>query len=213
MPAEPAFSDPGALPQPLFEKLSASAKRLSLPRGAHAFEAGQPCQAFLLVIEGSVKVIQHADDGREIVLYRVQNGESCLLTTACLLAGDDYAVSAVTERETTAFALPAELFSHYLDEDSQFRHYVFRHYSTRMGNFIRLVRELAFGNLDRRLRHCLLERAQGSDQLTITHQALADELGSTREVISRRLKEYENLGWIALQRGAIRLVDPNALAH
>lgn len=212
MPAGPDSTERTTLPTPLARQLQASATKLELPRGTTAFESGQPCQAFLLVTKGSVKVIQHADDGREIVLYRVQDGETCLLTTACLLSGEHYAVSAVTECQTEALALPATLFDRYLDTNSDFRHHIFRHYSARMSSFIGLVRELAFGNLDRRLRVCLLARADEHGQLAMTHQALADELGSTREVISRRLKEYENLGWIRLQRGAVWLLDTKALA-
>ncbi|MDO6459933.1 Crp/Fnr family transcriptional regulator [Granulosicoccaceae sp. 1_MG-2023] len=202
-----------ALPESLLASLQANSRSVALPQGIHAFEAGQPCKAFLLVTHGSVKVVQHADDGREIVLYRVQDGESCLLTTACLLSGEDYAVSAITECETRALALPADTFNTLLDTDKDFRHYVFRHYSARMSDFIRLVRELAFGNLDRRLRHCLLERAGNTGHISMTHQALADELGSTREVVSRRLKEYENLGWIRLHRGEIELLDTQGLGH
>lgn len=212
MPAGSDSSELSTLPASLAQQLKATATKLVLPSGTAAFESGHPCQAFLLVSKGSIKVIQHADDGREIVLYRVQDGETCLLTTACLLSGEDYAVTAVTECQTEAYALQATLFERYLDSSSDFRHYIFRHYSVRMSSFIRLVRELAFGNLDRRLRQCLVSRANEQGQLCLTHQALADELGSSREVISRRLKEYENLGWIRLQRGAILLLDKKQIA-
>lgn len=199
--------------QSVIDHLTANSHAMSLPKGTHVFSPGDPCRNFLLVLDGSVKVLQYSESGREIVLYRVQDGESCLLTTSCLLAEEDYSVSAITETDVTAIALPASAFNTALENSSEIRRFVFKNYSKRMAEFFVLIHELAFVSLDVRLSQKLLEHADDSGLVSLTHQQMAAELGSTREVISRRLKEFEGLGWIRLHRGKIELSDLQALQN
>ncbi len=189
----------------------ADAQRLKISKSTRIFNPGDPCKRFLIVITGSVKVLQISESGREIVLYRVQDHESCLLTTACLLADENYTVSALAETEVDALALPASTFSRCMENSAEMRRFVFKNYSTRMAEFFTLVQELAFETLDVRLSHRLLQQADRNRSVSMTHRELAAELGSTREVISRRLKEFEQLGWIRLHRGRIELIEPEAL--
>ncbi|MCB1755533.1 MAG: Crp/Fnr family transcriptional regulator [Gammaproteobacteria bacterium] len=192
-------------------RLFGDASPAQIAKGSRIFSPGDPCSNFLIVLEGSVKVVQLSETGREIVLYRVQNNESCLLTTACLLANENYTVSAIAETDVHALTLPAEAFARSMENSADMRRFVFNDYSRRMADFFVLIRELAFETLDVRLAHRLLQQAGDADSLSITHQALADELGTTREVVSRRLKEFEQLGWIQLHRGRIELSNRTAL--
>lgn len=197
----------------IFARLQNDSNHVKLPKGYTVFSPGDACSSFLVVLLGSVKVVQYSASGREIVLYRIGPGESCLLTTSCLIANTDYTVSAITESDAEAIALPARAFHAAMDASAAMRQFVFRNYSRRMADFITLIRELAFDTLDRRLSQRLLEQADARDVLHTTHQALAAELGSTREVVSRRLKEFEQAGWIRLRRGKIELNDKLALAR
>lgn len=197
----------------LFKTLFETSKRVKLPKGAQVFSPGDPCKNFIVVVKGSVKVSQISESGREIVLYRVQNEESCLLTTASLLARENYSVSAVTETDVEAILIPSSSFETGLQRSPEMRRFVFNNYSRRMAEFFVLVRELAFETLDVRLCHRLLQHSSEDNQISMTHQDLAAELGSTREVVSRRLKEFEQLGWLKLRRGRIEIINRVALSE
>ena len=191
--------------------LEQSAIPVTLPPGAKAFEAGMPCGNYLMVASGRVRVQQVSESGREIVLYRLAGGESCVLTTACLLAHEDYAAEAIAETEVSALAVPRACFDRLLAESPRFRDFVFAAYASRLTDLLLLVEEVAFGHIDARLAERLLELRDPSGRLTLTHQELAVELGTAREVISRQLKEFERHGWVRRERGRIEILDPAAL--
>ncbi|MGI9336191.1 MAG: Crp/Fnr family transcriptional regulator [Gammaproteobacteria bacterium] len=191
--------------------LTRTARVVSLPAGARAFAAGAPCEHYLLLISGTVRVQQVSVSGREIVLYRVEGGESCILTTACLLAVRPYAAEGVTETPVEAVLLPRTTFERLMDRSAVFRRFVFSSYAHRLADLLVLVEEVAFGRLDVRLARCLLERGDSRGRVGLTHQALAVELGSAREVVSRQLKEFERQGWVRRERGEIEIVDTSSL--
>jgi len=195
----------------LSEAILKASTVVQLEANTQVFRPGMPCQSFLIVVSGCVKVQQTSESGREIVLYRVQEWETCLLTTACLLSREDYSVSAYTETPVTAVSLPAPAFNQLLSNAEEMRQFVFNNYGKRMSDFMLLVQEIAFESLEQRLSHRLLSQADANGNLAMTHQDLASELGSTREVISRKLKEFERLNWIKLHRGRIEITDPSAL--
>jgi CRP/FNR family transcriptional regulator len=134
-----------------------------------------------------------------------------VLTTAGLLSGGTYEAEARTEGEVEALALPAEVFHTLLDENASFRNFVFRGFSQRLADLLLLVEEVAFGKLDVRLAEWLVRFAPAEGLLGVTHQALASELGTAREVVSRQLKEFERRGWVRLGRGHIEIVNQAAL--
>ena len=189
-----------------------SAKQLTIPAGVTVFTQGDECGQYLLVCEGSVKVMQSSAEGREIVLYRVQNYESCVLTTTCLLSKERYSANGITETDVTALVISASDFQQGLQQSKGLRDFIFSQYSKRLGELLHLVNALAFECLDVRLAQCLLQQAS-KNHVKATHQALASEIGSTREVISRRLKEFEHLGWVTLHRGAIEICDAKRLGE
>ncbi|MDV7340524.1 Crp/Fnr family transcriptional regulator [Terasakiella sp. A23] len=204
---------------PGFEKLSADdaafiqphLQQITVPVGAKVFETGSTCGAFLMVLDGCVRVQMIGETGREIVLYRVEDGQTCILTTACLLSGDLYSAEAITESETTAIALPVAQFNELLNRSQVFRELVFASYGTRISNLVSLVEEVAFGRVDLRLAQFLLDRSDSQSILKKTHYELAVELGTAREVISRQLKEFERKGWITLSRGQVKITDKSGL--
>lgn len=192
-------------------ELVQSVHPVTLPPGTKVFESGARCENYLMVAKGRIRVQQLSESGREIVLYRIGDGETCILTTACLLAHQDYAAEAITETEVTGYAVPRTAFDHLLARSARFRDFVFRAYASRITDLIMLVEEIAFSHVDTRLAKRLLDLAPESDTISVTHQELAVELGTAREVISRQLKEFERRGWIRLERGSVVIENRKAL--
>lgn len=203
----PALS---GLPDDLARAVERQLQAFNAPAGAVLFDTGQACQALPLVLEGGIRVSKRADSGREIGLYRVLPGEICIVTLGCLLGGDAYPATGVAETDVTALALPRPLFSRLVAEHGPFRELVFRHVAERLVGLMQLVEEVAFQRLDRRLAAWLVER--GPD-IHASHQAVADDLGSVREIVSRLLKQFEERGWVRLGREHIQVLDPQALAE
>ncbi|MEJ2654639.1 MAG: Crp/Fnr family transcriptional regulator [Acidihalobacter sp.] len=189
-----------------------AAEIVRVPTDTRVFESGQACHNYLLIIDGSIRVQQLSASGREIVLYRVEAGQGCVLTTSCLLAGvDRYPAEGLAETEVAAVVIPKDRFEDGLAHSAGFRNFVFSAYGRRLSELITLVEAVAFGRVDVRLAHSVLRRAGSENILAVTHQELAVELGSAREVISRQLKEFERRGWVKLSRGRIELRDRDAL--
>ena len=191
-------------------RIAQAIQEISLPVDAVAFRQGDSCANYLLVIEGSIKVLARSESGREIVLYRVKRGGSCVLTTSCLLSHSHYPAEGITETPVRALAIPATAFHQGLEESAKFRQFVFEAYGQRLAEIIALVQEISFSQINRRLARYLLQHAS-ENELKITHQDLATELGSAREVISRQLKEFERQGWLEQQRGKIIIIEPDNL--
>ena len=192
-------------------KIIDSAKRVSLPANATVFYQGTNCENYLLVIQGVVKVFTRAINGREIVLYRVNEGQSCTLTTTCLLANNNYPAEGITETEVEALVIPLSEFNLGLAQSASFREFVFNTYGKRLCDVISLVGEVSFNRIDIRLAKQLIIHVDSNNTLTMTHQQLATELGTAREVVSRQLKTFETKGYLSLNRGKIELLDKIAL--
>ncbi|MFA7430802.1 MAG: Crp/Fnr family transcriptional regulator [Rhodospirillaceae bacterium] len=196
---------------PALSALDPSARRLlddgarpvSLRPGMTVFTDGSACEAFLLVLEGSVRVQKVAENGREIVLYRVEPGQTCVLTTTCLLSQGIYGADGVTETAVRGVALAPGAFQALMATSEAFRRFVFAAYATRVSDLLLLIEEVAFGRIDQRLAAVLLDKAGTCGAVLATHQELAVELGSAREVISRQLKDFERRDLVALGRGRI----------
>lgn len=192
-------------------ELEAAARIVRLPAGARVFGPGQAPTGYLLLLDGDIRVSQVSEGGREIVLYRVQPGESCALTTACLIAGEPYQAEAVTETEAEAVAIPRAVFDDMIARSPVFRRFVLAAFSARLTDLFKLVDEIAFRRMDVRIAHKLIELAGPENTLTMTHQQIATELGTAREVVSRQLHELQRRGWIRPGRGSIEIVNRAAL--
>jgi len=188
-------------------------QQMAIPAGTTIFHQGDQCLNYLLVVSGSVKVITRAENGREIVLYHITSGGSCVLTTSCIISSEDYPAEGVTETDIVALAIPKLIFEQYMGESKAFRKQVFHSYGDRLIKLITLVEEISFAKLELRLAKYLLHNGSVNTPIHTTHQALATELGSAREVISRQLKEFENQGWVKLNRGKIEITNHDALTN
>ncbi len=177
------------------------------------FDEHSPCTGFPLVLAGSVRVVQRFPNGREIQLYRVKAGESCLLSGSCLLGRTDYAASGVAETAVDLVIVPPSEFRALVAGDEAFREHVFGLYGERLAALMQLVEAISWQKLDQRLAALLVGRTQGGGAtVQATHQALADELGSVREIVSRLLRSFEDRGWVELGRERITVRDGAALA-
>ncbi len=201
----PAFAD---LSPELAAEVARQVQPMNAPAGAVLFDAGMACQALPLVLEGRIKVSKRAENGREIRLYGVSPGELCIVTVSCLLGGDAYPATGVAETPVSALAAPRPLFLRLVAEHPPFRDVVFRLFAERMSGLMQLVEEVAFRKLDQRLAAWLLARAP---VIQTSHQGIADELGSVREIVSRLLKQFEEQGWVRLARERIEVADAAAL--
>ena len=187
------------------------ASEMNIPANTTVFRQGDSSENYIIVLDGSVKVFTRAENGREVVLYRVQNEQSCTLTTACLFSNNKYPAESITETDVKVLVIPAKHFNEGLQKSEDFRRLVFNTYSQRLTDIITLVEEISFGRIDVRLAKALLQHVVGDMLIHITHQALATELGSAREVISRQLKDFERKGWVKLQRGSIEIINNGAI--
>ena len=196
-----------ALAEPLRSQCLAEALVMQVPAGTTVFDGGQPCQGFPFILDGAIRVLKAAPSGRELPLYRVLPGESCLISSGCLLGHSDYNARGVTDSDCTLVLLPSQRFDALL-ASPEFRQFVFALFGERMADLMQLVEEVAFRKLDQRLANLLLGKGH---TLHTTHQALADELGSVREMVSRLLKGFAEQGLVKLGREQIEILDPAGL--
>jgi CRP/FNR family transcriptional regulator len=185
----------------------AQAQVVDLPEGTQIFSEGSACRQFPLVLEGSIRVAK-VGDGRELQLYRVAPGESCVLTSSCLVGGTEYPATGVAESDARLLVLPAHVFDELMARHAPFRQYVFSLFAERLTELMGLVEAVAFHKLDRRIAAALLGRGQ---RVALTHQQLADEIGSVREIVTRVLKSLADQGMVRLGRGSVEVVDAVAL--
>lgn len=200
-----------SLPPERLSRLFPPPAFVGVPAGAELFSEGQPCRGFPLLLDGEVKVAKLAASGREILLYRVRTGGSCIITSSCLLGHSDYNARGTAAAPVTLAVLAPADFSALIVEHAPFRDFVFHLFAERIAGLMQLVEEVAFARLDQRLARLLL--ARGSDTVQATHQQLADELGSVREMVSRLLKNFAQQGWVQLGREQVVLLDRAALGR
>lgn len=189
--------------------LARHARIVEAPVGTIGYREGTPCGAYVLRLAGQSRVYKVSSSGREILLYRVGGGETCVLTTTCLLGNSDYPASTVVEVPIRDVIIPAAAFNQLMLESLVFRRFVMQNYGALISDLIVLLDEVAFHSLDARLAKLLLEET--SAQINRTHQQLAAELGTAREVVSRQLKRFEQKGWVSLGRGHVEVLDRAAL--
>lgn len=185
----------------------AEAQHMVVPVGALLFDERQPCQGFPFVLAGGIRVVKRAANGRELPLYRVLPGDSCIMTSSCLLGQVGYKACGIAESDTELLFLPRPAFDQLLTY-APFRLFVFQLFAERISELMQLVEEVAFQKLDQRLAHLLLGRGK---LIQTTHQQLADELGSVREMVSRLLKGFAEQGLVRLGREQIEILDPAGL--
>jgi CRP/FNR family transcriptional regulator len=187
------------------------ARHRRIAEGTEVFGPGKPADNLYLLVSGILRVQKLAESGREMVLYRVHAGESCILTTACLLAHEDYAATGIAETDLEVIAIPQSIFDELVATSADFRNLIFKAYAQRMTDLLTVIEEVAFRRIDLRLAAKLLELAGETDGVHATHHDLAVELGTAREVVSRQLQEFQRRGWLVLARGELTITNREAL--
>jgi CRP/FNR family transcriptional regulator len=187
----------------------------AFPPGTVLMRPGDPIQGLMLLARGTVRVLERAENGREIVLYRAHAGELCILSLTHLFNLHSYVAEVISEDNVEIVSIPTIDFQNAFAHSAAFRQVIMCTLARRLSDLMHLVGQVTFQRLDLRLA-CLLGQLfgeRGATRLSVTHQGLARELGTTREVTSRLLKEFERLGCIRLHRGSIELLSPHDLAR
>jgi CRP/FNR family transcriptional regulator len=196
-----------SLPESTFAAALAKAEVVSLAAGTPLFGEGSVCRQFPLVLAGSIRVAK-VGEGRELHLYRVTPGESCVLTSGCLVGGRDYPATGVVESDVRLVVLPKTVFDELVASHPPFRQYVFGLFAERLTDLMALVEAVAFHKLDRRVAASLLGHGR---VVEMTHQQLADSVGSVREIVTRVLRSFVDQGLVKLGRGSIEVLDAAGL--
>lgn len=210
------FQGLSRLDLPTKQLLTTRSTIIDVPKNTMLFGPGNSPENMLFLLDGTVRVQQVSETGHEIVLYRIEAGQSCVLTTACLLAYDHYSAEGITESKVRAAAVPRSVFDDLVAQSKSFRDFVFAAFSKRITDLFLMIDEVAFQKLDVRLADKLIKLSAGNDRIPTTHQKLSTELGTAREVISRQLQEFQRRGWIEQGRGCVILLNRDEiqkLAH
>jgi CRP/FNR family transcriptional regulator, anaerobic regulatory protein len=195
----------------LLSEFQRAATFMRIPAGHDVFVEGDRVDAIALLISGMVRVYKIGETGREITLYRFGNGESCILTANAILSQQNFPAVATVEKAAEAIMIPAGTFRDWVRRFDLWREFVFELLSQRLASVMAIVEEVAFRRMDARLAGFLADRTRTSNPIHITHQEIAAELGSSREVISRILEDLSAEGILRPTRGAIEVLDPQAL--
>ncbi|HUI89020.1 MAG TPA: Crp/Fnr family transcriptional regulator [Anaerolineales bacterium] len=188
-----------------------SAFMARIPAGHDVFLEDDQVEAIALLISGVVRVYKIGETGREITLYRFGNGESCILTANAILSQKTFPAIAVVEKDAEAVMIPADVFRQWVAKYDLWREFVFDLLSQRLSSVMAMIEEVAFRRMDERLAALLLARSPAQNPLRITHQELAAELGSSREVISRLLEDFSKRGLVRVGRGEIEILNQDGL--
>lgn len=206
--ALPFLQQAGAVLEDLFYE---HAEWMRMSAGQHLLMQEQSCEIFGFVLSGRARVYKMSACGREITLFRVEAGGSCILAASCILNDEPYPAFALAETDLEAVALPAHVFLSWVNKYPFWRDFVFQMMSERMGSVITLVEEVAFRRMDTRIAEYLSQACNGTKMIQTTHQKIAADLGTSREVVSRILKDFEHRGWVGLARNMVEVKDLNGL--
>lgn len=182
-----------------------------IPAGHDVFVEGDRVDGIALLLSGVVRVYKIGETGREITLYRFGLGESCILTANAILSQRSFPAIATVEEDAEAVMIPAEVFRAWVNTHEPWREFVFDLLSDRLSTVMAVVDEVVFKRMDRRVAALLLKQAQAENPMRITHQEIAAELGSSREVISRILEDFSRAGLVEVKRGMLEVLDPEGL--
>ncbi|MEM7760436.1 MAG: Crp/Fnr family transcriptional regulator [Cyanobacteria bacterium P01_A01_bin.40] len=201
---------------PFWAKLSPKAKIdlldrgqfVSLSVGEFICMEGDICHHLPLLISGSARVYKIGANAREISLYHLDRGDSCIMTASCIISQKVFPAFAIAETELEALVIPANTLREWVRNDHIWQEYIFGLLAQRLAKVIEIVEEVAFGRLDCRIAAYLIDRRDNETQaIAVTHEAIAQELGSSREVVSRILKNWEKQGLLSLSRGKIEQIN------
>ena len=193
--------------------INASSRKLNISQGSIIFRPGDQCKGFPFVISGSIKVYRISETGKQFLLYNVTEADTCIITTASIISDVHYNAEAVAQTDVLMYILPIKIFNSLLSSSGCFRSAIFSGYSYRISSLMNKIEQIVCVPIISRLADRLLEIAGEDKVISITHQALADDLATAREVIGRKLKKFEKMGWIKQKRGLIEILDRKELQN
>lgn len=197
---------------PFFENIKIESVQKKISKGTVVFDEGDECGVVAFLLNGSIRVSKIGKNGREIILYRLGSGDSCILTISSVLANISYPATAIVEEDTEVILLPVKQFKELMVTNPEFQQYIYKLLSARLLEIMTLIDEIVFHKIDERLMEYLLRHTENDgDIIEITHEELASQLGSAREVISRIIKGLERDGLIQLSRGKVRVIHRSSL--
>ena len=182
-----------------------------IPTGKDIFLEGDQVEALALLVSGVVRVYNIGATGREITLYRFGLGDSCILSANAIFNQQNFPAIATVEDEAEAVMIPSAVFQDWVNRYEVWRNFIINLLSQRLSSLMAVIDEVAFHRMDTRIAAFLLQRSQVENPISITHQEIADELGSSREVISRILEEFVQRGYIITSRGVVEITNAEAL--
>jgi CRP/FNR family transcriptional regulator, anaerobic regulatory protein len=192
-------------PPALVDSILSSGQYMSAPPDTLLLSEGQDCPGLVLMLAGEKRVYKATEAGREITLYTVDPGEFCILTAASTLSNSPYPANAKSITEVEMLIIPPDYFQKYISQYQEMRDLIFFHISKNFTDVMELITEVTFKRMDERLLDYLIEKSEDG-KLYATHQTIANELGTAREVVSRLLKDFERRGIVILSRSSIQLL-------
>lgn len=186
---------------------------MKIPAGRILFQEGESCEIVAFILKGVIRVSKVGKNGKEIYLYRVGAGESCILMISSILAAIGYPATATVEEDVEVILLPVHLFKKWMQENPDLQKFVYKLLSERLVSVMTLIEEIVFYKMDQRVAEFLLEKSMGENLLSITHDRIAMELGTAREVVSRIMKDFQRKKWIEMSRGKVKILNNEALKN
>jgi CRP/FNR family transcriptional regulator len=212
-PVIEAFPFLSSIPEPGRGELLLRSQRKKLQHREVLVRDGNECSYLPLVLEGSLRVYKSSENGRELTLYRIERGETCILSARCLINGGTFPAVAEADGEVDVLMVPAKLLLKLVADNAQWQGFLVEQYAKRLDMTMTLVEEVAFHHMDVRLAAHLLKEAGTQGAVNATHAELASDLGTSREVVTRILKDFESAGIISTHRGQIRILLPGDLGR
>ena len=206
---------------PIWDKLSPAHQQLvaqtivpkTLDKGAVLHDGSADCAGLVLIKSGQLRAYILSEDGREITLYRLLDQDICLFSASCVMRSVQFEVMISAEKESEVFILPPYIFKRIMEESAPLANYVNELMASRFSEVMWLIEQIMWKSIDKRLANFLLEESalENSDILKLTHEAIANHLGTAREVVTRMLRYFQNEGYVRLTRGAVELSDREGL--
>ena len=196
------------------KELKGCVRTQTIPAGTHIYSSAQECLGLLILIDGQLRVYILSEEGREVTLYRLLQGDTCLFSASCIFHSVQFDLAIVAEKETTLYLIPFDKYKALMERSVVISNYTNEIMATRMSEVMWLIKQIMWQSFDKRLASFLLEERglNQSDALRITHEQIAGHLGTAREVVTRMLKYFQQEGWVTLTRGNVTILDDKVLS-
>ena len=208
---------------PIWDKLTPAQQQLvgstivpkTLGKSAVLHDGSADCAGLVLIKSGQLRAYILSEDGREITLYRLLDHDICLFSASCVMRSVQFEIMISAEKESEVFILPPYIFKKIMEESAPLANYINELMATRFSEVMWLIEQIMWKSVDKRLANFLLEESslEDSDVLKLTHEAIANHLGTAREVITRMLRYFQNEGYVKLTRGTVEIADRDALEN